>query len=482
VFYAYYEDDATDDETNLWGASASRKLAFPAPTVSIGSTSIIDATTPGVPQGFGVQNTTVTGPYVCGDSVTVTTTTDVGQYLGTGAQNTIEARVQDNTMAPFTTLTLFDDGASGSDAVANDGIYTNTFTIPNVSTVSGNWTVASRPGSSPNYDNGYIALDNVTLGVTCGVQPDALIKNEDDATYTGNNLYENFVMTQTASQSLDNGETITFDVRVQNDGQLTDQVNLQGTGTTDVGGGTFSVAYFNGTTNITSQVTGSGYAINNLAVGASRNFQIEVTADFAIDSGTMLNIDVLASSTVDGSKVDQVRAIVGLNAVDSDGDGFTNGQELLQGLDPNNMDSDGDTIADNQEVTNIDDPEDTDGDGTIDALDDDSDNDGIADSVEAGDANLATPPIDTDNDGIPNFQDLDSDNDGTPDAFEGDGDSDRDGVPDYIDTVNSVANTNQFVGNDALQGGGGCQTSHAPLVFWLALGCIALLRKRGAHA
>ncbi len=80
---------------------------------------------------------------------------------------------------------------------------------------------------------------------------------------------------------------------------------------------------------------------------------------------------------------------------------------------------------------------DTDGDGTADALDLDSDNDGILDSEEAMGANPITPlntdvdqngiddafgnglvTADTDNDGVPNHLDLDSDNDGIFDLVE----------------------------------------------------------------
>ena len=104
---------------------------------------------------------------------------------------------------------------------------------------------------------------------------------------------------------------------------------------------------------------------------------------------------------------------------------------------------------------------DTDGDGTPDYLDLDSDNDGIADLVEAGgpdaDANgrvdgfadadgkgvddtvqaNALPLFDTDGDGTRDFQDADSDNDGLPDSVESPGnlaaptDSDQDGAADF---------------------------------------------------
>ncbi len=73
----------------------------------------------------------------------------------------------------------------------------------------------------------------------------------------------------------------------------------------------------------------------------------------------------------------------------------------------------------------------TDGDAKRDALDDDSDADGLLDAVEG--------VSDVDGDGVLAFRDLDSDNDGLPDALErGTGpqprDTDNDGIPDYVDT------------------------------------------------
>ncbi len=104
---------------------------------------------------------------------------------------------------------------------------------------------------------------------------------------------------------------------------------------------------------------------------------------------------------------------------------------------------------------------DTDGDGTPDFIDLDSDNDGIADLVEAGGVDndndgridgfvdsddkgvddsiqsSALPLFDTDGDGVRDFQDSDSDNDGLPDSVESPGglaqptDSDGDGAADF---------------------------------------------------
>jgi hypothetical protein len=122
--------------------------------------------------------------------------------------------------------------------------------------------------------------------------------------------------------------------------------------------------------------------------------------------------------------------------LDVDGDGVPNYQDL---------DSDGDTIFDQTEGAT-----DSDGDGISNAIDTDSDDDGILDALEAGDADLNTPPIDSNLDGQPNFREVDSDGDGLLDADEDlnqngaldpgessplSGDTDSDGVPDIVENV-----------------------------------------------
>ncbi len=104
-------------------------------------------------------------------------------------------------------------------------------------------------------------------------------------------------------------------------------------------------------------------------------------------------------------------------------------------LDYLDQDSDGDSIGDLHEGQL-----DSDGDGIRNRYDEDSDNDGIFDAIEAGDADVSTPPIDSDMDGEPNYIDLDSDNDGLDDSEEvllgtdpTNGDTDGDGVSDLIE-------------------------------------------------
>jgi PGF-pre-PGF domain-containing protein len=118
---------------------------------------------------------------------------------------------------------------------------------------------------------------------------------------------------------------------------------------------------------------------------------------------------------------------------DIDGDGIEDGPEVNSlGTDPEKTDSDGDGIGDAGE-TDGGSAVDTDDDGTIDALDTDSDDDGIDDSVEG--------TVDTDSDGTADYRDTDSDDDGLGDATERslatsrtNADSDKDRIDDATET------------------------------------------------
>ena len=106
-------------------------------------------------------------------------------------------------------------------------------------------------------------------------------------------------------------------------------------------------------------------------------------------------------------------------------------------------DTDGDGIADIDEGATEPTPPDTDGDGLPDFRDTDSDNDGLLDSREAGDADPGTPPVDSDRDGTPDFRDVDSDSDGLSDRDEAVGgcldptrpDTDLDGQTDLAEVT-----------------------------------------------
>ncbi len=150
-------------------------------------------------------------------------------------------------------------------------------------------------------------------------------------------------------------------------------------------------------------------------------------ADIDDDGDTISDADEIAGqgSDCDGDGVVDALATAAAPK-DCDADGI---------LDYLDLDSDGDTISDFQEGQT-----DTDGDNIRDRYEQDSDGDGLFDAVEAGDADLSTPPIDSDMDGLPNYRDLDSDDDGLSDADEVAAgtdptniDTDGDGVSDLVE-------------------------------------------------
>lgn len=163
---------------------------------------------------------------------------------------------------------------------------------------------------------------------------------------------------------------------------------------------------------------------------------------------------------------------------DLDGDGILNAVEL--GEDGSRVDTDGDGIPDLEDLDSDDDTisdrhegaTDRDEDGLGNFRDLDSDGDSVPDNVEAGDADLETPPAVCANeinpatgaiagDGYADFADPDSDNDGLGDGRERDrgtdpcdGDSDDDGLGDLVEVAYEEINCPDPTAEDAT--GCGC--------------------------
>jgi MYXO-CTERM domain-containing protein len=153
------------------------------------------------------------------------------------------------------------------------------------------------------------------------------------------------------------------------------------------------------------------YKIEPLPMGANFNPQ---TGDFSWQpTWKQKGSHTLSLTVTDNAMLFDERVLtISIAFSDKDGDGVPRSLELELGLNPENDDSDGDGIPDNIELVNLNAPADTDNDRTIDALDNDSDNDGISDKDEAGPN--PRQPRDTDFDGFPDFQDADDDGDLIP--------------------------------------------------------------------
>ncbi len=133
--------------------------------------------------------------------------------------------------------------------------------------------------------------------------------------------------------------------------------------------------------------------------------------------------------------------------IDADGDGIPDnveGQPTDGYIEPSGSDSDGDGLDDAYEGTGGLNPENTDGTDDPDYLDDDSDNDGVFDYIEAHDY---------DHDGIPDVDPLgtDTDGDGLDDGYEGGNLNDPFDVNDEInDPANDLPNFDFSLDPDAV--------------------------------
>ena len=101
---------------------------------------------------------------------------------------------------------------------------------------------------------------------------------------------------------------------------------------------------------------------------------------------------------------------------DFDQDGLSDFDEGCYGTDPYEVDSDGDTITDTLEILPIPDVAWEEQHRTSNALNADSNGDGLPDGVEWPAPFGEAPGWDPDGDGIPNTWDYDNDDDGVPDS------------------------------------------------------------------
>ena len=184
------------------------------------------------------------------------------------------------------------------------------------------------------------------------------------------------------------------------------------------------------------------YAMSNKPMGAM--FKASTRTFTWTPGKNQYGKHTVTAEASDGQNKGTHKITIDIAFKDQDGDGVPDDKEGGLGLNDGKKDSDGDDIMDGHELSSVTNPEDTDNDGAIDALDTDSDGDGVSDSAEAGDSDLSTPPVDTDGDGTADFRDTDSDGDGIKDGTDncrvvknqGQKDTDGDGKGDACDNDN----------------------------------------------
>ncbi len=143
-----------------------------------------------------------------------------------------------------------------------------------------------------------------SLGPPPARQPDMLIGQ--GGTWLGGDIYNTTGVGQTLSVTTPPGVMTPFSLRVRNNGKVVDNIKITG----PAGNATWQVHYFNapsGGTDITSQVTGTGW-IAKIVVSAAVDFRVEVTPAASCPANASYALSVRGTSQGNPSKSDVVIA------------------------------------------------------------------------------------------------------------------------------------------------------------------------------
>ncbi|MDX6481135.1 MAG: hypothetical protein QOG85_1645 [Gaiellaceae bacterium] len=135
------------------------------------------------------------------------------------------------------------------------------------------------------------------------LRPDARIGAAAAGPFAGNNVYNAAGTNEGKTISVARGDSGTLYVDIQNDGLSADTLKLTGPG----GAHGFTLSYFQGSTNVTSQVLAGTYSTASLTPGAHVTIRVLIkVASGSAASGTFL----ISARSAPGVPVDAVKAIV----------------------------------------------------------------------------------------------------------------------------------------------------------------------------
>jgi hypothetical protein len=135
------------------------------------------------------------------------------------------------------------------------------------------------------------------------LHPDARIGTNAAGPFIGNNVYNGTGAAQSKTISVARGHNGTLFLSLQNDGLEDDDLTVGGTGTATG----YTVTYFHGTTNVTSQVKNGTYSTGTLAPGATSTLKMVVKlSQSSANSGTYL----IKAKSAPGTAPDAVKAVV----------------------------------------------------------------------------------------------------------------------------------------------------------------------------
>jgi hypothetical protein len=146
-----------------------------------------------------------------------------------------------------------------------------------------------------------------------GAQPDAMIRRRGQAQFRGNDIYNTSGEAQRVAQRVSRTAKAMYHLKVQNDGATPDRISVTGTAQD----ADWSVIYWAGTRDITTQVTRGGWTTGRLDAGSAVCLRAEVAPRPTATDEARHVLRLTARSVRTPAKRDVVKAVTTLAPVGS---------------------------------------------------------------------------------------------------------------------------------------------------------------------
>lgn len=144
-----------------------------------------------------------------------------------------------------------------------------------------------------------------TTTVPASPRPDAQIRRSGSGLFAGNEIYNTSGANQSRTTEAEPGDTVAFDVRVENDSTGPQDIRVFGT----AGTGAFTVRFFNGSNNATPPVTSTGgYTLQDVAAGGHVDLRVEIVVRNGAAPGTQRKVYIRTRPAVGNAPADVVVA------------------------------------------------------------------------------------------------------------------------------------------------------------------------------
>ncbi len=136
-------------------------------------------------------------------------------------------------------------------------------------------------------------------------QPDGLVKRSSDANYIGDDIYNTTAQHQSVTGAVVAGRSVTWDIKVHNDGDTDDPMTLVGCHRSSG----FVVKYFTSTgINITPDVVDGAQSTGTLAPDGEYDLILRIRSEATTASGQLKACKVIATSFGDTRRRDAIKA------------------------------------------------------------------------------------------------------------------------------------------------------------------------------